>query len=371
MIEINQLLDSYDNYWTVGNRMTYSKLEALIWANGDVSKVQYHWMENTWDHVDFSVEPSMSWLELCITRAKQIRDQHDWVCLWYSGGWDSAGVLQAFIDAHCPVDEIAIADWSHYYNDGEISQAFINANWYKTHINSKVVIRSTDLDFDHVDQWFVSNRNWLTSPGDTIRFTRPHWGIRTNAHPEIVLGKERKKRADVMGLEKPRMDICDGVWRTFMSDTTMSNSAACGATQFYCSHDLPELHIKQIHMAMRFFENNRLVTADEVHAVQSFRLIKNKNWYPDWNIGVGRVAPNNPNTAMGTQKVSNPPGLHAPMDKKLVQHAQSSGSQSFKIYQDGINQLKEILTWWDPNSFNFSKSNLVSKFYPIRPVLSH
>lgn len=370
MINKQTLFDSYDNYWSVDDHITYSKLEALIWAKGDISRVKYHWMENTWDHVDFSVEPPTSWNDLCIARARQIRDQHDWVCLWYSGGWDSAGVMKAFIDAQCPIDEIAVADWSHYYDDGEIRQAFVNANWYKTHVNPQVVIRTTDLDFDHVDQWFNNNPNWLTSAGDTIRFTRPHWGIRTNANRDIVNSKERKQRADVMGLEKPRMNIYNGVWRTFMPDTTMANAAACGATQFYCSHQMPELHVKQVHMAIRFFEANQFVTAEEVHAVQSFKILRNKNWYPDWNMAVGRVCPNNPNTALGTQKVSNPPGLYAPMDKKLVDHARSIDSQSFQIYQDGINQLREILTWWNPDSFDFSQSNLCSKFYSVRPVLT-
>lgn len=363
-----QLFDSFDNYWTVGNRLTYSKIEALMWANGNVSKLKYHWMENTWDHVNFAVEPDLSWQELCIIRAKQIRDTHEWVCLWYSGGWDSAGVMQAFIDAECPIDEIAVADWSHYYDDGEIYHAFANANWYKTHINPNVVIRSTDLDFDHVDKWFENNKNWLTSPGDTIRFTRPNWGIRTNSHQDIIKDKERLNRAEVMGLEKPRMAISNGMWETFMPDTTMSNAAACGATQFYCSHDLPELHVKQVHMAIRFFESNNFVTAEEVHGIQSFKMFRNKNWYPEWNLGVGRYPPTNANTLQGTQKVSNPPGVNAPMDKKLVDHARATTPKSFKIYNDGINQLKEIVSWWDPNSFNFSKANLCSKYYPVQPV---
>jgi hypothetical protein len=364
----SQLTDSFDNYWSVGNQKTYSKLEALIWANGDIAKVQYHWMENTWDKVNFSIEPTQSWQELCIARARQIRDTHDWVCLWYSGGWDSAGVMQAFIDAKCPIDEIAVADWSHYYDDGEISHAFANANWYKTHINPSVVIRSTDLDFDHVDNWFNSNKNWITSPGDTIRFTRPNWGIRTTSNLDILKSKDRLNRAEVMGLEKPRLDIYNGAWRTFMPDTVMSNAAACGATQFYCSQHLPELHVKQVHMAIRFFELNKFTTAEEVHGIQSFKMFRNKNWYPEWNAAVGRSMPTNLNTAAGTQKTSNPPGVNAPMDKKIVEHAQSTNSNSFKIYNSGINQLSGMLPWWDPTSFNFSKANLCSKFYNVRPV---
>jgi len=363
-----KLLDSFDTYWTVDNKKTYSKLEALIWANGESEKIQFHWMENTWDHVNFKKEPEESWANLCQARARQIRAQYDCVCLWYSGGYDSATMLQAFVDADCIVDEIGVLNWSHYYDDGEITECYRVIEWYRIHKNPKLKIRVAELDFDHVKSWWKDNPDWLCVPGNAVRFSRPHFGLRIDSVKEIKDLRFTESRADVMGFEKPRLDLYNNMWRTFMPDGTMANGAASGAVQFYCSHDMPALHIKQTHMAIQFFEQNNLTESKKIHTIQSHEPVNGYNWYPEWNYGVGRVRINNLQTALGTQKLSNPPTILAPMDQKLVHHARATDDVSFSIYMNGIKDLQQVLPWWDPLSTNFNKINLCSKFYNVRPV---
>jgi hypothetical protein len=325
-------------------------------------------MENTWDRVDFSKEPKQSWQDLCIQRARQIREEYSIVCLWYSGGWDSSGIIKAFIDADCLIDEIGVLDWSSFYDDGEISSAYETIEWYRVHKNSKLKLRQANINFDHTSSWWKSNPNWIFTPGDTIRYARPHLGLRINSVKEIADMRHDQSRADVMGFEKPRLDIYQGQWRTLMPDTTVANAAGSGVEQFYCSSRLPELHIKQVHMAITFFENNNLHEHQHVHAVQSNKSVHNINWYPKWNAALGRVQPKNLSSILGTQKHSNPPTVLAPMDRKLIDHARSSNDSSWQIYLKGIKDIQTMIPWWNPWSTNFSTANLYSKFYNVRSV---
>jgi hypothetical protein len=362
------LRDSWDTYWSVDDQPTFSKIQALYWAGGDPARVRFHWMENTWDSVDFSKEPQESWQELCCQRARQIREKYDTVCLWYSGGWDSACVLKSFIDADCLIDEIGVLDWSYFYDDGEISSAYDTIEWYRNHKNSKLRLRQAKIDFDHTSSWWQTNHNWIFTPGDTVRFARPHVGLRVDSVKEINGHRFEQSRADVMGFEKPKLDIYQGQWRTFMPDTTMANAVCSGVEQFYCSDEMPQLHVKQVHMAMHFFERYKILDHKDVHSVQSHNPVNNMNWYPRWNESLGRVQPKNLASVLGTQKHSNPPTLVAPMDQKLTHHAKSTNDRGWQIYLQGINEIKSILPWWDPLSTNFSNATLCSKFYQTRPV---
>ena len=68
-------------YWQVGNYKTISKIAALEKAGGDISKVQFHWMDDTWSKTDMTKEPTLSWDTLLKIRAQQLRDMYSHVIL--------------------------------------------------------------------------------------------------------------------------------------------------------------------------------------------------------------------------------------------------------------------------------------------------
>jgi hypothetical protein len=366
----DELYDSYDTYWSVGHRKTYCKPEALLWANGDHNKVSFHWMERTWDRVDFTVEPEMSWQTMSEFRARQIRQQHSWVCLWFSGGYDSMHMLQSFIDSNSLIDEIAIIDWSSYYDDGEVHTAKKIADQYRIFHNPKVRITIVETDWNCFHQWYQDRPNWLTtSPGDTIRFTRPNLYARMHMNNTMRSRLEAElNRADVTGFEKPRMNIYNGQWRTFMPDSLMSNAVASGTVQFYCTQDFPEFHVKQVYLAMKFFEDHNLANNDSVNAIQSYQKVNNQDWFQAHSLGVGRCLPINPASQTSRDKLSGSPSLNSIKDRKIIEHAKKTQDKSFKIFMEGVNTLQEALPLWDPYSSNYSQYVKCSKFISVRPV---
>lgn len=371
--------DTHDSYWSVDGHVTYSKLDALSRCQGNVGRVKYHWMENTWDHVDFSRDPIQDWDTLCRARAQQIRDTHKWVCLWYSGGYDSAHILETFIQAQLPIDEIVVFDQTSYFDDGEVGVALKTAQKYKDTHNAQVVINQLDIGWGFIQEQFKKN-NWIDQPGDNTRFTRSYWGARRD---HALINNPITDRADVVGHEKPRLDIYQGQWRTFMPDSLVGLTSGSGITQFYTSHQFPELHVKQVHMAIDFFENKKINTPELIHKFQSFTFGDNsfyqlsgpiKSYYLDWNLALGRRLPIHMASILGSQKSS---AVHtdvtAPKDRKILLHAKQSESLAFDKYQEGINDLNSIFKDWRPWSTTDGQKKLptiCSKFYAVEPVKS-
>jgi hypothetical protein len=359
------LSDSYDVFWSVDGRRTYSKMQAMIWANGNDQLVKFHWMENTWDQVDFTKEPVESWAGLCAQRAQQIRDSFSWLCLWFSGGFDSYTILTAFASNHIPLDEIVIWDQTSFFDDGETRSAEIIAQEYKKNHNPNVKITRVDLGWDYVKSHLCSRQDWLTAPGDSLRITRTYWGDRRDYAVKITGSKQN--RADIYGAEKPKLDIYQGQWRTFMPDVSFGPLAGSGAVQFFCSQDLPELHVKQVYMAIRFMEQNQISDSDTLHRLQD---LNDGVFYRDFNLAIGRTSPINPASIMGTQKkLATSTTPLAGKDKLIVQHAQQTQDQAWQVYLKGLNDLKDLRKNWDPWTTSESQEQkwpvYISKFYNV------
>jgi hypothetical protein len=58
-------------YYQIGDSKTFNKFEAIKWANGDVSKIHFHFLDDIWDSMDVTVEPTETWSELMRERCLQ------------------------------------------------------------------------------------------------------------------------------------------------------------------------------------------------------------------------------------------------------------------------------------------------------------
>ena len=63
-------------------------------------------LPSTYDNFDFTVEPKKDLAILLREEAVKVREQSDYVRLFYSGGTDSHAVLDAFVKNNLPIDEI-------------------------------------------------------------------------------------------------------------------------------------------------------------------------------------------------------------------------------------------------------------------------
>lgn len=97
-------------YWEAGNHYFFNKAECLRYATSKrlfgPNDVIYHFFDEEFASLDWSREPTQSIKELCVERARQLRDKYDYIMLAFSGGIDSTAMLDAFLDNDIKIDEI-------------------------------------------------------------------------------------------------------------------------------------------------------------------------------------------------------------------------------------------------------------------------
>jgi len=108
-----------NGFYQVGKRKTYLKTEFMEWY--DLMPTDWHWNYNDefFGQFDWSKEPKETINELYKQRALELREQYDYLALYYSGGHDSSNVLYAFLDNGIPIDEV-VTYYSKYDNNESV-----------------------------------------------------------------------------------------------------------------------------------------------------------------------------------------------------------------------------------------------------------
>ena len=105
-----------------------------------------HWNFNdeVFSAVNWRQEPAADLWSLYEDRARQIRNQYDYVVLFYSGGSDSHNILNAWIAADCKIDEIATV-WN--YGASADKQDHCNAEITNVVLPDIETLRNRGLEF--------------------------------------------------------------------------------------------------------------------------------------------------------------------------------------------------------------------------------
>ncbi len=91
-------------YYKAGNRKTYSRQEAIEFA-GEKS-LEWAFNDEVFSLYDWTKEPIVDINFLYDMRTQQLRNDYDYIVLFYSGGYDSHNILRSFIDNDIHLDEI-------------------------------------------------------------------------------------------------------------------------------------------------------------------------------------------------------------------------------------------------------------------------
>jgi hypothetical protein len=82
-------------------------LDLMIMNNDyDPDPALFHYNDEVFESIDWTKEPSMPLKQMYIERAKQLRDQYDYLILGFSGGTDSNEILEIFLNNNIFIDEI-------------------------------------------------------------------------------------------------------------------------------------------------------------------------------------------------------------------------------------------------------------------------
>jgi hypothetical protein len=260
-------------FYQSGGFKTYSRFEAVEESVRSGLRLHWNFNDEIYSCLDWTQEPKESLGELYRQRAQQLRDEYDYLVLWFSGGADSTNILNSFVDNDIKLDEVA----SYVnYEATKDSYSWLNAEIY--HVAAPVVdlarIKQPGLQHTVVDisqstldyfldrsakfDWIydVNTHNNPNSCGrDNIKLTVPHWR---------KLFDSGKKVGFIYGFDKPRLEVIDGKYYfKFRDNIDGAVNAECQRSNrswefnelFYWTPDMPNIPVKQSHIIKNYLKS--------------------------------------------------------------------------------------------------------------------
>jgi len=364
-----QVYNHEDSYYDVNGEKTYSKIRAIELSSGDVSKISFKWMENTWNKSSWHIEPQQTWQELVKIRCEQIRERYSYVSLWYSGGYDSHTILKTFVDNHILLDELVIIDRTSLYDDPEYKFAVEHAKTIKKNYFPNIKINIIPIHYSDIINFYDSMGDyWIYHIGSTLRFNKTTKYYLTNYHENIIKNLNKyTTRADIMGHEKAKVYLHDNKWYCFFLDDNLSDIVGSKQESFYLSEDLPELFIKQAWNVCKWFETLPEFSPELVHLIQGKDMSKNgpyTKYYSAWNIAMGRypLYHSDISSVIGSQKFLHTNNTDSPDSLKLLNYAKNNEIKVYKTYMNGLENIKKINNSTELNATLISKAYFVKDF---------
>jgi len=359
-----------ESYYTIDNQKIYSKIKAIELANGDMSRIEFNWMPDTWNAIDWTKEPLLSWDELVRIRCQQIRDKHKHIALWYSGGYDSQTILDAFIKNNILLDEILIYDRRDFFSDPEAAVSITNANLVKLQHYPNLRINVIRVKPDNlVNLYKKLGTDWIYHPGCSLKLGKTSRYFSTNVNGEFLKNIDLSDRADIMGVDKAKVLLRDNKWYGFCPDGSVVDFIGSKQENFYISSELPELHIKQCYMTIRWFESLNELNEDLVHDVQGRNRTlggPHEKYYQAWNIGMGRsyLYHGHEVSKHGAAKLFHISNSElSPDAASYYKHIKNNDKQVYSIYTRGLLQARQFDTG---TSGSLADRTLISKQYYIK-----
>lgn len=293
-----------------------SKIQALMFSKISGKPVQWHFNNEVFESYPWHVEPELSLDQLYDARARQIREQYDYVILSYSGGADSNNVLESFLRQGLFIDEV-VSNWaleasekytvldpterSSWNNNAEFKLHAVNRlNYIKsaspgTKITvidtSKALLNSFITAGDA--RWVDSKREILNAGGTNIYNYMYFKEIREQFD-------KGKKIAIVVGADKPKLKINGNSFNLYFVDKSVNMIAIqdhikeypnAEPVYFYYDPQCCDLMCKQSHTVLKWLNANphykdlwTNATPQTIRRVQEelLKTVIYSTWNPSW-----------------------------------------------------------------------------------------
>lgn len=271
MIILGNTKDKF-GFYQVGDRRTYSKIEAIDLHQQTGMHPHWNFNEEFFKSYNWTVEPKEDLQTLYARRAQQIRNTYDYVVLAYSGGIDSGNIIDTFVNNNIKIDEILTFNLysSHGTTDHIDTAELHQVGWPKIkqlqdrgisfkHRNLDQSDRVLNILKDsklNLDRSYYGNLNWgATQLSMTyLREVEPDY---------VKIRDSDKKMVFVWGIDKPRLYYENGKYCLKFLD--MIDSGVRPRTQilnhqneydelFYWSPESVDIICKQGHTLKNFFK---------------------------------------------------------------------------------------------------------------------
>lgn len=265
------------------NRQNFgTKVNALLHSKQTNQPVEWIFHNDVYSRYPWNIEPDLTLDQLYDARARELREQYDYIVLSYSGGADTNNILESFIRQNLHIDEIVTNHITGATKNTTVLDSKVMNSWNfaaehslqaiprlreihnripRTKITildvSDLVINSLN-SFDDVD--WVLGRNDHLSVGQLFRYNYFYFNnIKRQFDKNLKIGI-------IVGADKPRTYI-DGMgqFHLYFTDTVVNvapvndfNDQYTNAVTelFYWSATTAPLICKQAHVIKRWLEYN-------------------------------------------------------------------------------------------------------------------
>jgi len=310
------MLDKKLGYYSCGDQLFDSKIKACLYSVKIKRPILWHFNNIEFGKFNWSEEPSETLDELYNLRARQLREKYDYLILSYSGGSDSHNVLLAFIRQGLHLDEIIVNTMEKRVN--KFTDININnknnknaAAEYQLQTFPRLkeienlipLTKITILDLsDHLFEflektgdgsWVLDKREQVNIAGAT-RFNYVHFDdVRKQFD-------KNKKIALILGIEKPRTYIKEGIFYVSFQDRAANivtvaehirDYTNSSVEFFYWSPESTKMICKQVHVIKKwleaFPENQLLWEWEGMFSATTYRMVHERILrtliYTTWN----------------------------------------------------------------------------------------
>lgn len=269
-------LDDYA-WYEVGSQRFYNKIEAVFAHHKTRQPIRWNVTDSDYGQHKWDVEPLESLETLYAQRAQHIRNRYDHLVLHFSGGSDSANILETFIRNKIHLDEVIIrgsisqsSENSGVLTDADMyaeckSQAIPLANWVKE--NHMPHLRITIVDtVDIINSFYKNNPDWIEQGVTKLtpsNYLKNNVGVLSPHY--LQLAEQGKKVGHIIGIEKPDIFQDKNYFYTRYLDTVRSdwigeqyntNLGPQYIELFYWGKNAIKLQIKQLHTIKQHIKQN-------------------------------------------------------------------------------------------------------------------
>jgi hypothetical protein len=294
-----------------------SKIKAFRHGKTVHKPVEWIFHDEMFDRYPWHIEPQESLDQLYDRRARQLREQYDYIIVSYSGGADSHNVVESFLRQGLHIDEIVTnhtgdltknfllhnpkVTYSWNFNAEHRLQALPRLQHIRNHFPQ---VKITELDIspallnsftkiDDVD-WVLSHNDQL-SLSQMFRYNYDHFGSLKKTFDKS------QKVAIIVGIDKPRVSIqdnndvvvslVDSICNIAPIDDFNQDYDNVQTEFFYWTPNCPELMCKQAHFVKNWLRRNpfhqkywRGTNYKTIRLVQEpiLRNLLYSNWDASW-----------------------------------------------------------------------------------------
>lgn len=298
-------------FYLVGWKKFYNKTLALLESKKTGYDIVWIFNDDIYGKIDWTIPIEEDLFTLYKNRAQQLRDNYDYLMLYFSGGADSVNILRAFVENNIFLDEIVMqlpepvrqsfdpndTSEGNFYAELEYS-AIPYLNKIKNKLDSRTIIRYQDfakpgVELLEKDYWFES-----VPLCTNITLSGVFRQIAQNSDTHILhINEKGKSVAQILGIDKPLVYFDGTNYFSYFMDTSTYHYVSpidFNGTDlskinyhtefFYWTPDMPEIVIKQAQLIKQQCEKDPwtryMISEIFVRHISEYRPVLHPVIYP-------------------------------------------------------------------------------------------